>query len=365
MYKITLLLIACVFFGNHASAWYDHSKSTNGKDGGKPENSFQLKAANCAPASTFGYLEFNNVKALIETGGSMYQNRSTSSASYEVPVGSGETVIYAGALWMGGVDVNNQLKLAALTFRQGNDFWTGPLSVTPGTGNPAIAIKDYGPATVEPETCLEYDNFYITTKQEVTEFNGWFECTQNEDCDESEEYEGYTIPNSILNWPAHGDINKFQDFYLAPFYDRDGDGLYNPVGAGDYPWYDLDNSVDCRTSRQVTLFGDYNMWWVFNDKGNIHTETNGDPIGMEIRAQAFAFATNDEINNMTFYNYEMINRSTQTLTETYFAVYLDPDIGCSEDDYVGCDVQRGLGYQYNADAIDKEAMNDKVTFFNI
>ena len=357
MNKITLLLIACVFFGNHASAWYDHSKSTNGKDGGKPENSFQLKAANCAPASTFGYLEFNNVKALIETGGSMYQNRSTSSASYEVPVGSGETVIYAGALWMGGVDVNNQLKLAALTFRQGNDFWTGPLSVTPGTGNPAIAIKDYGPATVEPETCLEYDNFYITTKQEVTEFNGWYECTQNEDCDETEEYEGYSIPNSILNWPAHGDINKFQDFYLAPFYDRDGDGLYNPVGAGDYPWYDLDNSVDCRTSRQVTLFGDYNMWWVFNDKGNIHTETNGDPIGMEIRAQAFAFATNDEINNMTFYNYEMINRSTQTLTETYFAVWLDPDIGCSEDDYVGCDVQRGLGYQYNADAIDNDGCN--------
>ena len=54
-------------------------------------------------------------------------------------------------------------------------------------------------------------------------------------------------------------------------------------------------------------------WWVFNDKGNIHTETNGDPIGMEIRAQAFAFATNDEVNRMTFYNYELINRGTQTL----------------------------------------------------
>ena len=40
---------------------------------------------------------------------------------------------------------------------------------------------------------------------------------------------------------------------------------------------------------------------------------------MEIKAQAFAFATNDEINSMTFYNYELINRSTQTLTNTYFA----------------------------------------------
>ena len=94
------------------------------------------------------------------------------------------------------------------------------------------------------------------------------------------------------------------------------------------------------------------MWWVFNDKGNIHTETGADPIGMEIKAQAFAFATNDEVNSMTFYNYELINRSYYTLNNTYFAVWVDSDIGCSEDDYVGCDVQRGLSYQYNADAND-------------
>src|SRR5690554_7791103 len=50
---------------------------------------------------------------------------------------------------------------------------------------------------------------------------------------------------------------------------------------------------------------------------------------------------------MTFYNYEMINRSTQTLYDTYFTQFVDPDIGNSEDDYVGCDVSRGLGYAYN------------------
>ena len=73
---------------------------------------------------------------------------------------------------------------------------------------------------------------------------------------------------------------------------------------------------------------------------------------MEIKAQAFAFATNDEINSMTFYNYELINRSTLTLYDTYFAVFMDADIGCSQDDYTGCDVQRGLGYAYNGDATD-------------
>jgi hypothetical protein len=74
---------------------------------------------------------------------------------------------------------------------------------------------------------------------------------------------------------------------------------------------------------------------------------------MEVRAQAFAFTSNDEVNNMTFYNYVLINQGTQTLTETYFGVWVDADLGTSTDDYVGCDVQRGLGYCFNGDANDE------------
>lgn len=51
---------------------------------------------------------------------------------------------------------------------------------------------------------------------------------------------------------------------------------------------------DCKTEAQ--LFGDRTMWWVFNDKVNVHTESDGAQVGLEIHAQAFAFATNDEIN---------------------------------------------------------------------
>ena len=352
LFPTLIVFICCFVLSNNAT----YAKNDNSKLGktNKSKNSLQLKAAGCSPATGRKILEFNNVSALIETGGSMWQDRSRNEAAYEVPAGSGEKVIFAGSIWMGGLDVNNQLKLAALTFREGNDFWAGPLSVTPGTGtpNPLDGFKDYGPAGIDPETCVEYDQFYITTRMEVEEFNSWYLCTQDPDCDESLDFPNYSPPSSILTWPAHGDESKFQDKYLAPFYDRNGDGAYDPIGAGDYPWYDLAGDLDCRTDRRVTLYGDYNMWWVFNDKGNIHTETQGDPIGMEIKAQAFSFATNDEINSMTFYNYEMINRSTQTLTNTYFAVWVDSDIGFAEDDYVGCDVQRGLGYSYNATAID-------------
>ncbi|PCH93568.1 MAG: hypothetical protein COB85_06780, partial [Bacteroidetes bacterium] len=136
------------------------------------------------------------------------------------------------------------------------------------------------------------------------------------------------------------------------FYDRDENGIYEPVNGGDYPLYDIEKEVDCRLDRTVTLFGDQTIWWVMNDKGNIHRETEGDAIGVEIHGQEFAFATNDEINNMTFTNYRIINRSTFTLIDTYFGTNFDPDLGDPTDDFAGCDVERGLGYVYNGVAID-------------
>ena len=354
MRKYLILLFVVNFLTSTSFlAWNDPTNS--GKKSTKG-NSVILRAANCTPATGKKFLEFNNVSALIETGGSMWQDRSRNDAAYECPKGSGETVIYAGALWMGGTDPNNQLRIAALTFRSGNDFWAGPLSVD-GGGSFDVnqGTLDWGFADISPEVCMEYDNFYITERQEVELFNAWYECSNDPNCDVSVEYPDYQIPSSILQWPGNFNIDldytQSYDFNLAPFYDRNSDGVYNPAD-GDYPWYDLTNQIDCRTSRRVTLYGDYNMWWVFNDKGNIHTETSGDPIGMEIKAQAFAFATNDEVNSMTFYNYELINRSYYTLNNTYFSVWVDSDIGCSEDDYVGCDVERGLSYQYNADAND-------------
>jgi hypothetical protein len=342
---------------SNALAYYGPNDKSN-KPVSKP------KGANCSPATAKLYMEFNDVKALIEQGGSMFQNRQAGVAAYEVPKGSNLFAIFAGALWMGGTDVNGQLKLAALRYRQGNDFWPGPLTVTPGTGtfNPGSpvgddAIRDFGEANIDPDQCIAFDKFYTIKKAEVIRFNIWWECNNGvttEGCDD------ITVPtndelNRIYGWPAHGDVSRGQDYFLAPFYDRDGDGNYNP-DSGDHPWYDDilgRDDIECGVDRRVSLYGDETHWWVFNDKGNIHTETNGDPIGMEIRAQAFSFATNDEINRMTFYNYELINRGTQTLYNTYFSQFLDADLGNYADDYTGCDVSRGLGYMYNGDLNDE------------
>ena len=305
----------------------------------KPSNI--LKGANCTPPTTTTYMEINNVRAMIHTAGNLWQVPNQNFSMYEVPKNSGIMALFTAALWLGGTDFNNQLKLAALRYRNGQDYWTGPLS------------KVFAETTYE--NCSKYDKHFITTQDDVREFSAWYQAgladAANGTNTQAELFPNYKVPAIIKEWPAHGDVSQGQDYYLAPFYDFNEDGHYN-WQDGDYPWHDITRTKECSIDRKVSLYGDLNYWWVMNDKGNIHTETGADPIGMEIRAQAFAFASNDEINNMTFYNYELINRGTQTLYNTYFGFFTDGALGDPYDDYVGCDVNRGLGYYYNGDNYD-------------
>ena len=312
------------------------------------------KAAACLPATSSSELNVNNVRAYIETSGSMWFKEV---ARYVVPKSGAASSMFAAALWIGGMDITGQLKLAAIRFRQhGNDFWPGPLNLEG--------------ADIEQATCTYYDRHFIMEKQTALEHKmKWADPD-------------YVMPNSIRDWPAHpfnytGDKSG-PSYYLAPFFDADGDGTYTPEN-GDYPYYDFDNELcpwteenraraakgelpkTFETQKNIStggimadqvLKGDQTLWWVFNDKGAAHTESKGSPIGLEIRGQAFAFATNDELNNMTFYSYEIINRSSYELRETYFSQWVDPDLGYARDDYIGCDVGRGLGYCYNGTNVD-------------
>ena len=318
-----------------------YSQVYQGND--KVKSPVQTKAASCAPANKTTYMEYNNVRAMVHTAGNLWQVPGQNFSQYEIPKNSKIMCFFTSALWLGGTDINGQLKLAALRYRQGQDYWTGPLS--------------NGTAEIDPSECLKYDNHFTSSKDLVRQFDAWYNAgvsdQQNGTNLQTTNFPNYKVPEFIKNWPAHGDVSKGQDYNLAPFFDRDNDGDYE-WEEGDYPWYDINGTKDCKTDRRVSLYGDFNMWWVMNDKGNIHTESQGEPIGMEIRAQAFAFATNDEVNNMTFYNYELINRGTQTLYDTYFGVFVDGALGDPFDDYVGCDVTRGLGYFYNGDAVDAD-----------
>ena len=326
-------------------------------------SALQTKAAVCKRAQSTAELNVNNVRALINGYGNMWYDGSI--AQYHLPKNSNTCPLFCSALWIGGTDVNEQLRIAALRFgSEGDDYWPGPLQLTT--------------AAVDLPVCNQYDKHYVITKSEVLAFRAMFDY-DSLGATPNDSYDPNAISATIREWPAHGDDAMGQSPYLAPFYDANHNGLYE-WESGDYPYYDFDNDLCPRTlkaqwGRQYTshvattleteasivtggllsdqvLKGDQTIWWVFNDMGNVHTESKGQPIGMEIRAQAFAFSTNDQINNMTFYTYEIINRSTYELRDTYFSQWVDPDLGYAHDDYVGCDVKRGLGYCYNGDEAD-------------
>lgn len=281
-------------------------------------------AASCTPAAAKTDLDINNVRTTIMTGGDMWWDLV--NAQYEVPKGGGAHSVFAGSLWIGGLDAGGQLKVAGQTYRQtGNDFWPGPL--------------DTVNVSVDGTVCNQFDRHWKITRKEVDDFVTYTQGNAPV---------GYTVPLIIQNWPGNGSSADNQGQFLAPFFDVDGDGFYN-YAAGDFPGYDVLGTMGC---TRFQLFGDQTLWWVFNDKGNVHSETGAASIGLEIHAQAFAFSTNDEINNMTFYSYKIINRSTITMNDTYFGQWTDADLGEYQDDYVGCDVARGLGYTYNGDAND-------------
>jgi len=297
----------------------------------------------CPIPSGATIFDYNNVRTIVYTGGDMWWDLMN-HPFYEIPKGSGRHSLFAGAIWIGGTDVNGQLRVAAARYRaNGSDYYTGPL-------------KAYGPdkGTTTIDMCVKYDRHFPSNKNDVIKFRQWYKAKleNNQELLQTV-FANYTIPDFIKEWPA---INPepYYSYYLAPFYDFNGDGYYNPED-GDYPFYDIDKIVPCGFTpdkRKPRLYGDYNIWWVYNDRGNIHTETKGGTIGMEIQAQYFCFTTNDELNNATFWNCALINRSTYTLMDCYFGVWTDADLGDYSDDYVGTDVNRGLGYLYNGDEED-------------
>jgi len=338
--------------------------------------------AECAKPSKTIELSLNNVRAFLKTNGTMWFREN---AEYEIPKGSGKTSLFSGALWIGGVDDAGNVRVAAMRFAQdGNDYWTGPLKVDN--------------ASISPASCAYWDRFFPISRVEVERHIVSYKDPN------------YNMPQSIRDWPAHGRAAFGESRYLAPYCEVGGDGNTYEPDQGDFPYYDFPNALcpwtteNLRKARQCpwldingkcdafgtienpnglpltperkafrqnpaqgwdnmqiyadhVLKGDETIFWFLNDRGGKHTESGSRySIGLEIRVQAFAFATNDELNKMTFYSYEIINRGSTTLRNTYFSQWCDPDLGYAKDDYVGCDIMRGLGYCYNGKPEDKGAV---------
>ncbi|MCH2024042.1 MAG: hypothetical protein MK207_16325, partial [Saprospiraceae bacterium] len=290
-------------------------------------------------------VNINNVRARLRAGGDIWWDGNESH--YVVPnidPASGEpevSALFAGAIWLGAYDDGGNLILAAQTYRSsGNDYWTGPLD------------QDLG--TVQKIDCERWDKHFTVYGDDITLLRADFLDPINPGIQN-------TPSKGLLGWPGKGnphfmaihgfDIRNYnQD--LAPFIDANNDGLYNPYD-GDHPVIEVTGCDGSNYNRPV--YADQMTWWVYNDNGDLHGHTSGQPMKMEIQAMAFGYTTTDAINDMTFYRYKLLNRNKLALNDTYFSLWTDPALGCPTDDYIGVDTTTGMGYVYNQDILDESS----------
>ena len=313
---------------------------------------------NCDNAVTQIDQQINNVRARLTTGGDVWWDGN--NGRYVVPKpppGVPEvSSIFAGGVWLGGRDPAGNLKIAAQQYgrSQGNfDYYPGPLN----EGDPEFPggpLQDPRRGTVGRDTCAQWDKFFVVSGANIDmHVTAWRRAQE-----EGETFlDPATIPEDILGWPARG--NRFFEGIhqfrlpttvqgLAGFWDQDFDGIYEP-DEGDYPIIEIRGCLD----EEPQTSPDEMIFWVYNDAGNAHRESgSATVIQMEVQVQAFSYQTNDDINSMSFQRYKLINRAIERIDSTYFAMWVDADLGCYTDDYVGCDVSRSLAYVYNADQVD-------------
>lgn len=290
------------------------------------------------------YQSINNVRAILTTGGDTWTENQ--KGRYIVPRRENPedeaSSLYSGAVWIGGRDAAGNLKLAASDYRNANsyDFYAGPLDQNGATSK---------------EICQRWDRSFGVLGTEIDQHLISYERAkatgQPMNCD--------SIPDGVKYWPAKGNPFFYEKYLfqlppftdLAPFFDQNEDDVYDPCD-GDYPVIHI-NAPDALGECPPGVYADELFFWVYNDAGGPHRKTQGTPIQMEVQVQAFAWATNDELNDMTFQRYKLINKAISDIGGCYFGWWVDPDLGCFIDDYVGViPPPVNLMYCYNMDALD-------------
>ncbi|HEY5564302.1 MAG TPA: hypothetical protein VIL33_01840, partial [Rhodothermia bacterium] len=211
---------------------------------------------------------------------------------YEVPAGSGARPLFYTDLVLGGL-MNGELRIIRSDFQ--DEMWPGPLDAT----------------GVPPEDCSEFDRVFKVSAADVVN------------------YQATGVPNdALLSWPWQ---------LGAPVENGDGvEGNYD-LQAGDLP----------------EIEGHQMLWWVMNDVGG-SANVEREPIGIEIQVSAFAVASNDSVlDYTTLYRYHITHHGEAPLTDAFFGMRVDPNLGFATDDFVGSDTTLGLAYVYNGDAYDE------------
>ncbi len=148
------------------------------------------------------------------------------------------------------------------------------------------------------------------------------------------------IPIQLMLWPGKANPHFLDlfgqslplDIDFAPFIDVNNDGIYDPE-TGDYP--DIKDA-------------DQGVYWLYHFIDNNINSTKA-----EVHVLARLYNDSDEdISQTVFYDYSIKNKAFDAIKDLSIAMYIDSELGCFTDDYIGFNSECGFAYTYNADDID-------------
>ncbi|HFE64762.1 MAG TPA: hypothetical protein ENK14_10165, partial [Caldithrix sp.] len=262
----------------------------------------------------------NNISGWISWNGMSGHDPIVDDAGVWYPRGTAPVVFTDGLLWGGYVQDPDTIKPRLRV--GGQHYITGTI---PGWIN--------SPGNPQPPDDPRVRIYRIRRDwQTVTDEELWQEAAELLHLNPAEITQQQIVQ---LRAQYQTDWNEWPVEVGAPFYDLNGNGIYEP-SQGETP--------GLQNADQV-------IWLVVNDLdfASVFYIFGSPPIGLELQTTIWAYnRLHDPLGQVVFRSYRLINKSEMQIDSMFVGVFSDLDIGDYTDDFLGCDTSLQLGYAYNA-----------------
>jgi hypothetical protein len=120
-------------------------------------------------------------------------------------------------------------------------------------------------------------------------------------------------------------------------------------GDPDYDAWPVRAGAPSNFAGRPLLIGSGTGWTAYDDfDPGLHVRFGSHPLGAVVRETVWGFPQPD---SALFARYQVQNASDSRWDEVLVGVWVDADVGDPENELVGCDIERSLGYAYTAPGV--------------
>ncbi len=264
-----------------------------------------------AQQPSYGTISNFEMEAGLHADGTLFMDESKSNGGFKVNSNENLVTLFSSSLWASAITFSGEILVSATTY---------------GGQGSGLAFQP-GPKV---DSNFDFDKVWHVEASAINDLR--------------DDWEDGIIDNaidpSILEWPGRGNPNlpDLPDVDLAPFFDQNNDGIYNP-NEGDYPFIGND-FIDVIPSEL--------LYAVYSDD-----DQSNENVGLEFHTLMWSISCDQEDQlQKTIFNRHRIINTNENLLSLNLSLWTDPDLGCIEDDGLATIPELNAVVSYNIDPID-------------